>query len=53
MCLSCGCQQPDNAHGDSRNITRGKLRQAQKAGDRKSLKHTSNTMTHTLKKRGK
>ena len=25
MCLSCGCQMPDNDHGDERNITMADL----------------------------
>jgi hypothetical protein len=32
MCLSCGCKQPNEAHGDERNITVDKLQQAADAG---------------------
>jgi hypothetical protein len=32
MCLSCGCKQPNEAHGDERNITMDSLQQAADAG---------------------
>ncbi len=33
MCMSCGCMQPDDNHGDERNLTRDDLdRAAQVAG---------------------
>ncbi len=28
MCLTCGCNQPNERHGDARNITLGDLAQA-------------------------
>jgi hypothetical protein len=31
MCLSCGCYQPDNDHGDNRNITMADLNAAAEA----------------------
>ena len=31
MCLSCGCGQPNDDHGDSRNITLNDIDQAAKA----------------------
>ena len=33
MCMSCGCMQPDNDHGDKRNITRDQLNQAAQAAN--------------------
>jgi len=33
MCMSCGCDQPNQDHGDQRNITLDKLRQAGEAAD--------------------
>lgn len=33
MCLSCGCKQPDDAHGDERNITMQGLQDAAKAAE--------------------
>jgi hypothetical protein len=50
-CLTCGCRKPTDSHGDPRNITTGKLRQAQQAGGRKSLDHTARTLTSTLRSR--
>jgi hypothetical protein len=31
MCLDCGCNEPDDDHGDSRHITRQNLRDAASA----------------------
>ena len=31
MCVSCGCGQPNNNHGDSRNITQSDLNNAAQA----------------------
>lgn len=31
MCLSCGCKQPDERHGDDRNIVMDDLKQAAEA----------------------
>lgn len=31
MCLSCGCGQPNDKHGDERHITQDDLRQAAEA----------------------
>jgi hypothetical protein len=31
MCMSCGCGQPNNDHGDSRNITQNDLNNAAQA----------------------
>ncbi len=31
MCMSCGCGQPNNNHGDNRNITEKDLNQAAQA----------------------
>ena len=31
MCLSCGCGQPNESHGDPRHITMQKLEEAAKA----------------------
>jgi len=31
MCLSCGCQRPNDSHGDKRNLTLDDLRQAGEA----------------------
>jgi len=31
MCLSCGCQRPNDSHGDKRNLTLDDLRQAGQA----------------------
>ena len=33
MCLSCGCGEPNEDHGDPRHITLGKLEEAAQAGD--------------------
>jgi len=33
MCLSCGCNAPDDDHGDKRNITTASLEAAAKAGE--------------------
>lgn len=33
MCLSCGCGEPDEDHGDRRHITRAMLQEAAKAGE--------------------
>jgi hypothetical protein len=33
MCLSCGCSEPNEDHGDPRNITMQKLEEAAQAGD--------------------
>jgi hypothetical protein len=33
MCLSCGCGEPNEDHGDPRNITMQKLEEAAQAGD--------------------
>jgi hypothetical protein len=33
MCLSCGCGEPNENHGDPRNITMQKLEEAAQAGD--------------------
>ncbi len=33
MCMSCGCKQPDERHGDDRNIVRQDLEDAAKASD--------------------
>jgi hypothetical protein len=32
MCLSCGCNAPDDDHGDKRNITTKSLQDAAQAG---------------------
>lgn len=29
MCVSCGCKQPNESHGDSRNITMNDIRAAE------------------------
>ena len=31
MCLSCGCKQPNEAHGDNRNITAQDIQAAAEA----------------------
>jgi hypothetical protein len=33
MCLSCGCGQPNESHGDPRNITLEKLEESAKAAN--------------------
>jgi hypothetical protein len=33
MCLSCGCGEPKENHGDPRNITMQKIEEAAQAGD--------------------
>ena len=33
MCLSCGCGQPEERHGNEANITMGDLRRAAEAAD--------------------
>ncbi|MEO8456668.1 MAG: hypothetical protein ABI559_02535 [Chloroflexota bacterium] len=33
MCLSCGCDAPEDDHGDKRNITTKSLEEAAQAGD--------------------
>jgi hypothetical protein len=33
MCLSCGCGQPENDHGDDRHITMADLRKAAEAAE--------------------
>jgi hypothetical protein len=33
MCLSCGCGEPNESHGDPRNITMQQLEEAAQAGD--------------------
>ncbi len=33
MCLSCGCGEPNENHGDPRNITMQKLEEAAKAAN--------------------
>jgi hypothetical protein len=33
MCLSCGCGEPNQDHGDPRNIIMQKLEEAAQAGD--------------------
>ena len=33
MCLSCGCGEPNEDHGDPRNITMQQLEEAAQAGD--------------------
>ena len=31
MCVSCGCNKPNDDHGDSRNITLNQIQQAAQA----------------------
>lgn len=33
MCMSCGCNEPNDDHGDDRNITREDLERAATAAD--------------------
>jgi hypothetical protein len=33
MCMSCGCKQPNEDHGDQRNITMQDLQDAAQAGE--------------------
>jgi hypothetical protein len=33
MCLSCGCGEPNESHGDPRNITMQKLEEAAEAAN--------------------
>ncbi|MBO0728768.1 MAG: hypothetical protein J2P57_05885 [Acidimicrobiaceae bacterium] len=33
MCVSCGCGAPNDAHGDSRNITQAEVEAAAKAAN--------------------
>lgn len=33
MCMSCGCMQPNNDHGDQRNITMNDLEQSAQAAN--------------------
>ncbi len=33
MCLSCGCGEPNESHGDDRHITMQRLEQAAQASD--------------------
>jgi hypothetical protein len=43
MCATCGCLQPENKHGDERNITVSELK-ASAHDTRVSPKHTATAM---------
>lgn len=51
MCLNCGCNEPDERHGDKRNLTMRDLMGAAKANDaevRDQLKNISATAKKVL-----
>ena len=45
MCVSCGCHEPENPHGDSRNITLLDLRSAAEAAGIPTEQAASNIVT--------
>ncbi|MFC0864272.1 hypothetical protein ACFHYQ_18425 [Sphaerimonospora cavernae] len=45
MCLSCGCGEPDNDHGNPANITRQDLRLAAEAAEISSEQAVENIQT--------
>ena len=47
MCLSCGCGQPNDDHGDARNITMNDLNQAAEAAGTTRDKVLQNIMNGT------
>ncbi len=48
MCLSCGCKEPDNAHGDMRFIVMQDIVDAAEA-DAASVEHTWHNLEETMK----
>jgi hypothetical protein len=42
MCASCGCGEPNDNHGDSRNITWSQIEQAASAGNVSAKDATQN-----------
>ncbi len=48
MCLSCGCREPDNTHGDQRFIVMQDIVDAAQADDA-SVEHTWHNLEETMK----
>ncbi len=48
MCLSCGCGEPDDNHGDSRHITQEMLEEAASAAEI-TLEEAANNITVALR----
>lgn len=44
MCMSCGCGEPNNDHGDKRNITQNNLDQAAQAAKISASQAAQNIM---------
>lgn len=44
MCVSCGCGQPEDDHGDPRNITQSELDEAARAANISSEEAAQNIM---------
>ena len=53
MCMTCGCNQPYNAHGDSKNLTKDKFTAAGKtaAAGGKTVGGTIRTAVRTHRRR--
>jgi hypothetical protein len=44
MCLSCGCGEPNEKHGDDRNITMNDVKQAAQASNITPMQAAQNIM---------
>ena len=51
MCLSCGCGEPDDNHGDSRHITQQMLEEAAAAAEI-TVEEAANNITEALRAGG-
>jgi hypothetical protein len=53
LCLTCGCNQPTNDHGDAKNLTRSRFADAgrTKAAGGKSVGSVVATVVKTNRKR--
>ncbi len=49
MCLTCGCGEPEDDHGDSRHITYSQFQDAADAAEI-SLEEATKNLQETLKK---
>jgi hypothetical protein len=47
MCLSCGCGEPNNDHGDARNITMEMLKKAADAAEISTTQAADNIKSTT------
>jgi hypothetical protein len=47
MCLSCGCERPNDSHGDARHITLGDLKEAAQAA-KISVDDAADNIAHTV-----